>query len=265
MDGSETSGSQQANPSAGTGAPGVAGAGQDAPPPLPGLLARIPVLLFEPSKLFRALRAKPAILGALLLAAVLVALSSSLIPIELVQEDAQRRVAEMQETMRARGVEIPEGAQGSREVNAQGSKIIMIAAPLIAIPLGLVVISGIFSLIFRNMMQYQGSYRQYLSVIAHSYLVMAFGTLLIVPLQVSAGRLDLTLSVGALLPFLGEGFLARFLQGVNLFSLWTAILIGTGIAVIDGNRRASGPIGVIVGIMLVFAALRAITQGLFGT
>lgn len=263
MDGTENGGLRDAHQPAVSGSDSTSGA-EPAAPPLPGLFARIPLLLFEPTKLFRALRARPVVLGALVLSAVIIAIAMAIIPMELVQEDSRRRVEAMQETMRSRGVEIPEDAQVPQEGNARLSKIMMIVGPLVGLPIGLMIGAGVLLLIFRSAMGYEGSFRQYLSVSAHAQILMALGTLLIVPLQISAGRLDLTLSLGAFLPFLGDGFLAGFLGRINLFTVWGAVLVGIGVSVVDGKRSPAGAISILVGILVFFAAVGALMGGITG-
>jgi hypothetical protein len=224
---------------------------------LPFLPARIIPLLFEPTKLFQAVRARPEFWGPILFAAGLIAFSSILIPSELYQEAARRQMA-------ALGVEVPDMPEAAAAASAGIQKIMRAVAFLFGVPIGAAILAGVVSLIFRFGLGYEGSYRQHLSIVAHSSLIVAFAALLMTPLRIAAGRVDLALTLGTFVPFLAEGFLARFLQGVDLFNVWAYALIGVGISVVDGTRPARTAIVVMVGLVLVRAAVGAVFRGLAG-
>jgi hypothetical protein len=232
------------------------GLGQEGPA-LPSLLARILPLLFEPTKLFRALREQPVFWGAIFLVATLVAVSAVLIPSQLYVEAARRQL----ETSGQDISEIPEGMTANA---GRFMKIMASAGAFVGIPIVVAIQAGILSLIFRFVLGYVGTYRQYISVIAHSFLVMALGSVLLTPLRIAAGRADLSLNLGAFTSNLGDGFFGRFLQGVDLLTLWVFALVGLGIAVVDGTRPARTAIGVTIGLVLIFSAAGAALRGLGG-
>jgi len=224
---------------------------------LPSLPARILPLFFEPTRLFLALREQPVFWGAIFLVATLVAISGILIPAELYEEAARRQIA-------ASGQDISELPERMATGAGQFMRIMASVGLFVFLPIMVAIQTGVLSLIFQFVLGYDGTYRQYLSVVAHSFLVMAVGAVLMTPLRIAAGRADLSLSLGAFLSSPGESLFGRFLQSVDLFNLWVYALIGLGIAVVDGERSARTAIGVTVGLALLFSAAGAALSALRG-
>lgn len=59
-------------------------------------------------------------------------------------------------------------------------------------------------------------------------MVYAVGSILVLPLMYASGQMEVGLTLNLLIPALEEGFLFQVLQGLDVFVLWTALLLGWG-------------------------------------
>jgi hypothetical protein len=220
---------------------------------LPPLWTRAARVFVSPGGLFRTLRARPAILGALVLGAALVALGNAAIPLEVYEEGLAAQMTEL-------GRDVP----GDPAVMARVMKVGGIFGAFLVWPLVGVVAAGIYALLFLFGLGYRGSYRQYLSVTAHALLVPAAGALVVVPFKIATADPTFALTLGNFFFFLGEGFAARLLGLLDLFNLWAYALVGIGASALDGSRSVRASVSAAVGIALVFSILVAALGGLAG-
>lgn len=117
--------------------------------------------------------------------------------------------------------------------------------------------AGIYSLVYLFFFGYEGSFRQLLAITANALLVAAVGTLLLVPLRIATGDLELTLSVATFLPFLEDGFFATFLRLLDLFNLWCYVLIGMGAALMDGRKSVAHGVSISLGLSILITIVMA--------
>lgn len=220
----------------------------DAPAPaeLPSLPRRLLMVIVSPVELFRILRERPVALGPLILGAVLVGAGAALIPIDV-----------MEDAIRSQMLELGQDIEGGATTMARVTWVTSIFGPLIFWPLMATVTAAVYSAIFLFAFGWEGRFRQYFSLVAHAFLVVAVGTLLVAPLRALAGDPQLTLSVGSFFGFLPDGVLLQFLELLDLFNLWSYVLLGLGAAVIDGSRRLSAGVLISVGASLLVTLLIA--------
>lgn len=215
---------------------------------LPGLPMRFIQALVSPGKLFRELRAEPKALAALVLGAVVVALANSLLPAESYESVIREQITRV-------GGEMPANMGTAVQFAKWGSVVgVLVVWPFVG------VIGAAFNvLLFKIALGYEGSFKQYLSVTAHALLVAAVGTLALTPARILAQNPQMTLSVGALVPGLQAGLVARFLGYLDFFNLWATMLIGYGASILDGKRGA----GASVAYALIATGLVAIVIASF--
>jgi len=105
------------------------------------------------------------------------------------------------------------------------------------------------------------SYTQVLAVVVHAGVILAVGRLVAAPLVYARETTASATTVGAWFPSLDEASpVARFLGALDLFTLWWAVVLGIGVAVLSGHRArtcAAWIVSVYVGIALVAAAVMA--------
>jgi hypothetical protein len=105
------------------------------------------------------------------------------------------------------------------------------------------------------------SYSQVLAVVVHAGVVLAVGRMVAAPLVYARETTASATTVGAWFPSLDEASpVARFLGALDLFTLWWAVVLGIGVAVLSGQRArtcAAWIVSVYVGIALIAAAVMA--------
>lgn len=215
------------------------GVPDDEAPPLPGLFRRAGMVVLSPGDLFPALAARPKWFGAMLLAALLTA-TTGLVPQEVLLEQIARQGAAAQEMA----------------LGAVVLRLSSVVGMLVFIPISALVVSGLTYVALVFVRGDEATFKQHLSVISHSGIINGLGVLAF--LALAHGGLSVgaeSLSVGGLLPFLPDGFLARFLGQVSLFSLWSAVVAGLGLSLLDPRRRWAPTAMVTVGLTLAFPLL----------
>lgn len=220
---------------------------ETAVPELPPLSARVLNVFIAPSQAMAPLRENPAWVGAAALGSLLVLLSNVLIPTEIFAEAMRQAVLE-------RGGPAPRGLESGAALFHYGGAIVGAVIWWVAVA----IMAGLVTLVFAFLLGDEGTYRRYLAVVAHAFVISAVGALVLVPLRISAGDASLLLSVGTLLPFLEEGYLARVLGALDLFGLWTWVVVGIGVVTIEPKRKVGGAIAV----ALVFPVALALVIGL---
>lgn len=244
--GPEGAGAAGAPPPPPADEPATAPAG--APPEVPSLFKRVLDVFVSPASLFDALRAKPVWGGALLLGALLVVVSAVVVPTELYEEMMREQIIQS-------GQEMPEGF----EMSGMIPKIFGAIGGFIWWMIFSALIAGVVTLVFGFMLGDEGRFKQYLSVTTHAILIMAVSTLLLTPLRIMSGDLQMSFSVGTFLVFLEEGtFLRTMLGFLDLFMLWSFAVLGLGVSRMDDDRGAAGPIVFLLGVAVALAAVFAV-------
>ena len=178
---------------------------------LPGFFGRYTRVFTSPDILFQGLRSRPDWAGAMLLGSCLVLAGTVLIPPELT-------IATLRERMLERGQVFPPGLADRMAAIRFGGAVV--AFVLWAIMLA--VFAGVVTVFFAFLLGHEGTYRQYLAVVAHAHLISATSGVLLAPLRIAAEDARLLLSVGAFATFLEAGYVLRFL------SFWTFSACGRG-------------------------------------
>lgn len=204
---------------------------------------RLALLFTSPGALGDALRVRPAWFMMALLGMALVLTSTLLIPVEVWEESIRAQVM-------AQGQ-----AAGTPTLSGDLSRMLFAGAGAVMWFLVLFVFSGILTFIFAFILGDEGRYRNYLSALAHSYVIAAVGALLVTPLKVAQRDPQLTLSLGTFAEsLLDEGFLLFFLRAMDLFALWSWIVLAILISRIDRSRGVGSAAAVVIGIMVALLA-----------
>ena len=186
----------------------------------------------------------------MVLGAGLILAGAALLPSELYLDVLRQRFLEQ-------GQPVPRGM----EDNVSLIRFSGAAAAFIGWFVIMAAFAGLVTFVFAFILGDQGTYRQYLAVVVHAQLIAATSGLVVLPLKIIAGDLQLLLSVGTFAFFLEDGYLFRFLSLLDLFGLWGWAVVGLGVARI-GRREAwvSAAVGLLV-IPVGIAAVIAIFNG----
>ncbi len=217
---------------------------------LPSLPVRVMNVFIAPGELMAGLKDKPAWAGALVVGAILVVLSAVLLPAEIFEA-----------TMRQAILESGGPAPDNLETLARIGRVVGIVGGGVFLLIFAAGTAGVVTLIFRFMLGDGGTYRQYLAVLAHAFLIAAVGGLAVLPLRISAQDASMMLSIGTLMPFLQEGYLARSLGFLDLFGLWAWAVVGIGIAALEPKRAVGGAIAIVMVIPIAMAFIFGIFGG----
>jgi hypothetical protein len=105
------------------------------------------------------------------------------------------------------------------------------------------------------------SYSQVLAVVVHAGVILALGRLVAAPLVYARETTASATTVGSWFSGFDEASpVARFLGAIDLFTIWWAVVLGIGIAVLSGRRArtcAAWLVSLYVGLALIAAAVMA--------
>lgn len=215
---------------------------------VPALPVRLVQVVVSPAQLFDRLRDRPLWFWALLLGAVLTAVSVVAVPADIWSEMTRAQLLEA-------GQEIPPGMENAGNVFRIGGAI---AAPVFWFVTAFLfcgILTGIFAFVLGD----DVGYRQMLAAWGHAMWIPALGSLLVVPLRIARRDPQVLLSVGTFVPGL-EGWLGAFLGGLDLFSLWAYFLVGLAVSRFDPRRSAGVASAISVGLLVAVVAVIAIFQ-----
>ena len=213
--------------------------------PLRSIPARLVQIVVSPGRLMSALKDEPRWAGALIVGALVVLVSTAVIPADIWAESLRQQMLESGQT-------VPEGvdvATVTRVLAPIGGAIFWFIYAF--------VIAGVVTVIFGFLLGDDGKFKQYLSVTAHAFLIMALGAIVTLPLKITERDLQLTLNVGLFMPFLERGYLLSFFTILDIFVLWSCVIVGLGIHMIDPRRGWAGAAGVLLVMTLGIFALFA--------
>ena len=202
--------------------------------PGPGLLARIVGVFTSPKATFEGIVPAPKVAGILAVVSLATGLSTGAF---LMTPRGQQAWLDMQ----AQNSEKFSGQPLSEQQAAAFEKIVpyvgyfTIAGSLPVVPLIMVIEAGILFAIFTFGSGGTATFKQILSVTAHSSVIGTLGLIFGVIIQFARGTISMTgpANAGVLLPMLPEnGWLAQFLGLVDLFRVWWVITLSIGLGVL---------------------------------
>ena len=234
------------------------------PAPVPGLFSRAIAVIVAPRPLFEKLVLSPKVIGALLAVGVVIGLSQGLPQLTATGRQAALD-AQVQQTERFTGRAVTE----EQYAQMQRFAPLRAYATLIFAPAGValmtLIMGGVFYVIFNVVLGGTATYKQMLTVLAHSGFISALGAVLGAVVQHFQGVLTPTgpFTLAALAPTLDEStFLARMLSFINVFSIWGTIVTAIGLSVLYRRKTTNIAIGLLTLMVLVSAGFAAVF-GLF--
>ncbi|MDE2945106.1 MAG: YIP1 family protein [Gemmatimonadota bacterium] len=226
---------------------------------IPSLPVRIVQVFVSPAKLFDALRQRPAWMGAVLgligLSIALQFLTPVVVPEEILRRAAEDRIADF----------IPAGTDPAvleQQVDAAVSPgaVGIIAGAIIATPIILSLIAGLLLIAFNVIMGGEASFKQLLGAAAHALYVYTAGSIVSIVLLAAGAEITI-LSPGLFLPEI-EGFIGRFLNGINIFSVWTCGVLGVAVSRFYPGRSVAAGTTYLLALYLILVAALAGFAGL---
>ena len=217
------------------------------PEPMP-LLQRVTGVFHQPRAVMTAVAGNPTWVGPLLLLLGLGVLVAFLIPDEVVEQSTRKMLSRMPGMSGAAAAELDSQDFSPTSMTnllsgAIGTLLTWLFTALWAL------------LLFRGILGGEGRFRQYFSMALIASFIAYAGALVSIPLQIRSGDLFASLSVGTLLPFLGEGFFRTWMNAISLFTIWQSIVLGIGATCIDKDL---GRVVATLAFLLPFVAVAMI-------
>jgi hypothetical protein len=210
----------------------------------PSLPRRLLQAVVSPGKMATAVAENPRWLGAMLVCAVLLALSIALLPWELFEE-MQRRM------MLQRGGPVQTLPENVRTAVRIGSIVGAGISFVILSFVGAAVSTFIFAFVLGD----EGKYRQYLAVGVHAAIIPTVVAILLTPMRIAAGDPQLTINLGTFFPFLQAGYLSGVLQALDFSQIWSSLVVAQGVHAIDTRRSFKSAAAIQLSILVVIALI----------
>lgn len=211
------------------------------------LFVRIGQVFFSPGALFESLRARPVWIDVMIVLLVATIASQVLIPEERYREIFMQQMPPDSD---------PEDAERLMGFLRQWG----IAVAAIWLPLATATIAGFISLAYNVILGGEARFSQLFSAVAHSLLILTAGGFVVLGLLIAGGE-QVVLSPALLLPELGDGYIARFLSRINVFAVWTCVVLGIAISKFYPKRTAFGGTTYLLVLYLALTAASAIPGG----
>ena len=225
---------------------------------LPSLPVRIAQVFVAPGTLFDALRQRPAWVGAVV-GLIVVGAAAQLVSPLLIPEEVRRAVIENQ--MIAPGMD-PAAAEQQVAFWLDMAPVVGAGAAVVITPIVTALIAGLLMLAFNVILGGEATFRQLFSACAHASYVNLAGGLLAFALMMLGSETPI-LSPGLFLPEI-EGFIGRFLNGINVFAVWTCGVLGVAVSRIYPGRSVAAGTTYLLVLYLLLTAAGAAAAGLGG-
>lgn len=208
---------------------------ENAANPAPGSLpVRIGQLFFSPGKLFESFR-EHSPWGGTLLTASMAILALQVVAMYVFISDQAFADYIKQSFIEAGATQLPPDAQ-LLQMAKMNKMIGVIAGPILTSLMAFfsaLVAWVMFSVVGGG----NARYGQYLAVIAHCLFISLLGAIVLLPMQVSTGQLELNLSLALLLDEPNKmSFLFRALDKLSVFTIWSMVVMGIGVAAINRKK-----------------------------
>jgi Yip1-like protein len=172
---------------------------------------------------------------------------------------AQRRLEQLTPEQRAKGIAI----------QANFSKGLLYAYPIVGLIKGLI-IAAILMVVFNFILGAEVPFSNAMAVVFYSYVpFILFSVLLTISLLVSSdpNTIDITnpmpTNPGFFMEPTGNRFLYSLASNLDLFNLWTVVLLGLGFSAASANRKPDARTGITT-MLIVFAIFMLCSAGLKG-
>jgi hypothetical protein len=227
------------------------------------LFARFFGILMSPRDTFAEVVTRPQWLGMMILVLVVTAVFTGGFLMTQVGQTAY--LDTIAEKAQQAGRTISEAEWALQEKMAPNMGYISAGSTLFIVPVMWLAISGLLFAVFNVALGGDATFKQVFAVLVHSSAITVVQQLFVTPLNYVRESMTSATNLAVFLPMLDEsGFLAKFLGTLDLFMIWSVVVLAIGLSVL--YRRKTGPIAiglfVVYGIVALIVA--AVTSGRAG-
>lgn len=220
------------------------------------LVARFVGIIVSPGETFQSVAASPKWLGMLVVTTLIIALFSAL---PLTTEQGKQAAIDMQvRQMQSFGMQVNDQMQQRLEQGAGRMPYFTAGGVMVGGPIFALIIAGILFAIFNAGLGGEASFKQVFSVYVHAGVVGALSLIFSGTINYFHGTQGSVANLGALLPMIPDtSFIGHFLGMVDVFTIWSVIVLAIGLAVL--YRRKTTPIAIsllsVYGVIAIVIAL----------
>lgn len=226
---------------------GPAGSEQDREPRGPNLFVRLGQVFFSPGALFEALRARPVWLDVMILLILSSFASQALIPEERFREIFMQQLPPGSD---------PADAEQIMDFTRRFGTLLA----TVSLPIATAVVAGTISLAYNVVLGGEARFKQLFSATVHAFVILTAGGFLVLGLILAGGE-QVVLSPALLFPDLGNGFFARMAGRINIFAIWTSIVLGIAVSKMYPKRSAGGATVFLLFMYMILVGLSALPGG----
>lgn len=214
------------------------------------LAARFIGIILSPRETFQAVAASPKVVGMLLLTSVLLAFFTAL---PMTTDAGKQATLEQQvQQMQSFGFQVNDQMYDQMQKGVGRLPYTTGISVLLVAPIMAVIFSGILFAIFNAGLGGEASFKQVYSVYIHSGVISVVSSALSGVVDFFTGRVGSVTNLGALLPMLPEkSFGAHLLGTIDIFIVWSVVVLAMGLAVL--YRRRTQPIA--ISLLSVYAVI----------
>lgn len=232
-------------------------------PPAPSLTSRVVGIITAPRATFEKIVVAPRVGGALALVALTGAITvGGFLATEVGQQAWLDQAVIQQESF---GQTVDDNQYAAMQQMQPYAGYFGAAQMLFAVPLMALIMGGILFAIFNAGMGGTATFKQLMSVVAHSTIIWALGYVFTLPLNYAKGTMSSGTSLGVLFPMLDESsFAARFLGAFDLFAIWWVIVLSIGLSVLYRRKTSSIATALLVAYVLIALAIATVFTSMGG-
>jgi hypothetical protein len=214
------------------------------------LVARFVGILFSPKETFQSVVVAPKWFGMLAVTAVLVGFFAAL----PMTTDAGKQAAidNQVQQMKSLGFQVTDQMYDAMEKGAGRMPYTAAIGAIVATPIMSLIFAAILFAIFNAALGGEASFKQVFAVYIHGGPISVVATGLSGVVNYFTGHVGSVANLGALLPMLSEkSFFANLLGAVDIFIVWSVIVLAMGLGVL--YKRRTQPIA--ISLLSVYAVI----------
>jgi hypothetical protein len=227
-------------------------ASPDAPPALPGLIARAIGIITSPKATFEKVVQAPRTMGILALMALVIGGSQAAFTLSA---NGQQAMVDMQVQQMEKFTHQPTAPEvyDVLQKRAPYAWITTVIGTFIFLPIFLLILAGLLFVVFNVILGGTAEFKQVMAIIGHATVISALAALFGMAMNFAKGTMSTSpANIGQFLPMLPEGtVLTNFLGFVDLFSIWGTIVVAIGLGVLYRRKTAN----IAVGLFLVYGCI----------